>query len=488
VTDRVVLTLDLGTSATKAALWVGAELVGLTRAPLVTTHPAPDRAEQDPGSWWTSVVDACAALRTDRPEEFARIDTLACSAARETFALVADDLTPIGPGILWSDHRATPSELATLGDFDEFRRETGVMPTAGCAAAKAVWVARHVPDRFAAARWLLAPRDLVVARLTGAVLTDPSLASRTGWVSLAGLARADDALAARLPVVVPSTRSLPLRPSAWSRAAGLADRLSVVPGAGDRACEALGSGATAACPMVSWGTTANVSVPHPGPVARLPQVAQVSRAADDTFLVEAGLAAAGSALDWLATLTGRSVDDLWATAGSVPPGARGVRAFPWFAGARAPHWRGDATAAFVGLRPEHTPAELARAMVEGVAFDVARSIELLDSPGTELVVTGGGAANNTWTSILGGAVGRTIVLRRHAEAASVGARLLAARSAGEDLVVDALNPVVDRRDPDATVVAEYAAARTDADRCVHGLLDGASSRWRGSSRWAVPPD
>src|SRR5207244_7634779 len=118
------------------------------------------------------------------------------------------------------------------------------------------------------------------------------------------------------------------------------------------------------CPTVSWGTTANVSVPHPGPLAALPPVTQVSRT-DDGFLVEAGLAAAGSAFDWLARLTDRPVDALWEAAAEVPAGAYGVRAFPWFAGARAPHWQADATAAFTGLRPDHSPAALARALVEG---------------------------------------------------------------------------------------------------------------------------
>ena len=72
---------------------------------------------------------------------------------------------------------------------------------------------------------------------------------------------------------------------------GLRRRRPVVVGAGDRACEVLGTGAPAEAPMVSWGTTANVSVPHDGPVGALPTVAAVSRAGGG-FLVEAGLSAA----------------------------------------------------------------------------------------------------------------------------------------------------------------------------------------------------
>ena len=111
--------------------------------------------------------------------------------------------------------------------------------------------------------------------------------------------------------------------------------------------------------MVSWGTTANVSVPHPGPVGALPTVAAVSRGALGGFLVEAGLSASGAALDWLERLTGRPTEVLLTEAAASPPGANGVLALPWLHGARAPWWQPDAHAAFVGLTGAHGPAELA---------------------------------------------------------------------------------------------------------------------------------
>jgi xylulokinase len=468
VSAPTVLTLDLGTSATKATLWADGTVVGPARAPLTTLHPGPGRAEQDPSSWWTSVVDACATLRGQDPDAYAAIDVVACSAARETFALFDATLAPLGPGILWSDHRAH-DEVVTLGDPVEFRRATGVMPTAGCAAAKVAWVARHDPAAFAAARWLLAPRDLVVARLTGSVTTDPSLASRTGWYALDGSVVADAALRRLLPEVAPATDARPAAPSAWSDALRLGSHVRVVPGEGDRACEARGAGASTTVPMVSWGTTANVSVPHPGPPADLPVVAQVSWAGKG-FLVEAGLAAAGSAMDWLAAIAARPVDRLWSELVEVPPGARGVLAVPWFAGARAPHWRPGATASFSGLRPDHTTADLARAVVEGVALDVARSIDLLACDGQELVVTGGGAANPAWRAILAAVTDRTVVIRRHVEAASVGARLLAANAVGDAVDLDAINPVTGRETPDPAVTRSYASIRAESDALVARLL------------------
>src|SRR5205085_2697282 len=126
VTAPVVLTLDLGTSATKATLWSGTDVVATARAALTTGHPGPAHAEQDPESWWTSVVDACTALRDEAGAEYRAVALVACSAARETFAPVDDALMPVGPGILWSDHRASAADVDGLGDPDAFRRATGV--------------------------------------------------------------------------------------------------------------------------------------------------------------------------------------------------------------------------------------------------------------------------------------------------------------------------------------------------------------------------
>jgi xylulokinase len=222
--------------------------------------------------------------------------------------------------------------------------------------------------------------------------------------------------------------------------------------------------------MVSWGTTANVSVPHPGPVEALPAVAQVSRGALGGFVVEAGLSAAGAALGWLARLTGQSHGDLLVLAADVAPGAHGVLALPWLAGARAPWWRPGAHAAVVGLTDAHGPAELARAVVEGVAFDVARCIELVDPDAQRLALAGGGAASELWRSVLAAVTNRTVVRRAVDDAASVGARLVVAQAVGEALDVDILSPVVAEEPPNPGWVSAYAAVRDAADAAASAVL------------------
>jgi xylulokinase len=462
-----VLTLDLGTSATKAALWSGAELVDLVRVTIPTNHPEPGCAEQDPKDWWQSVTDACSGLRAAAPAEYERVDKIGCSAARETFACFDAQLKPLSPGILWSDTRGA-DQLASLGDPAAFRRQTGVILSDGCQAAKVAWVRQNEPQWFDGARWLLSPRDFVLARLTGDVHTEPTLASRTGFYSLDGSLLADAEIGGRLPPVISSIELLPLRNA---RDLALPTLTSAILGAGDRACEVLGVGATTSAPMVSWGTTVNVSLPHAGPADGLSS-AQVSRGALAGYLVEAGLSAGGSALDWLAALTGWSSDALLTAAADIPPGANGVLAFAWLHGARAPWWRHGARAAFTGVTAAHGPANLARALIEGIALDAARCIELLvDEPST-LLVAGAGAELPLWRSVLAATADTTVTVRTHADAATVGARALTMVADGSDAGTKLLNPVRAVEQPQPELVGRYRTLRRASDNAASALLGG----------------
>ncbi len=188
------------------------------------------------------------------------------------------------------------------------------------------------------------------------------------------------------------------------------------------------------------------------------------------FVVEAGLSAAGAAVGWLSSLTGRAHDDLLAAATSVAPGAGGVVALPWFAGARGPWWRADVHAAFVGLTDAHGPAELARAVIEGVAFDVARCLELIAPERAEIALAGAGAGQKLWRRVLAAATGLPVVRRAVDDAASVGARLVVATALGESPDVETVNPVIELEPPDAGLVEAYRPVRAASDAAATAVL------------------
>jgi xylulokinase len=474
----VLLAIDLGSTVTKAVVWGSDGPLGTGRSVLRTELRAEGIAEQDPSGWWHAVVAACREALASLNEP---VSGIVFSAARQTFVAVNAELRPLGPGIMWSDRRA-PSEARALAEgfgggregIETLRRRTGMVLDSGAPAAKLAWLDRHEPDLLREARWILAPRDLVAARMTGEVATDETLAQSSGLYD-SELCPVPELIGdhPRLlpPVIRPSTVTGGLLPGPAAEI-GLEPGTPVVIGAGDRACEVLGTGARPERPMVSWGTTANVSVPleawpdwDKNPFAGT----VVSRGAAGGFLVEAGLSSAGSFVDWLARIGATDVDALLELAADSTPGAGGVTAVCWLGGARAPWWRDDARAAFVGLSPEHTIGDLARAAVESVAFEVARCIEAV-SPGPSSIAMAGGSLLELWPEILCGVTGLGATRRRSGLAACAGAALLAAQATGFAAELDSLDPPTDAVVPDPVLVGIYRAVRDASDSAAAAAL------------------
>ena len=211
--------------------------------------------------------------------------------------------------------------------------------------------------------------------MTDQMVTDATFASRSGLYDFDGNAVRELAGPAlgKLPSVVPSDTVVGQLKPVPGAELGLRPGIPVVIGAGDRQCEVLGSGASEDHPMVSWGTTGQ----RVGAGARAPRALAGRRRGDPRRRTAAGCSRAASPPPapswpgWGRCSTARPTS--WARlAGESPPGARGVVAVPWLDGARAPWWRDDARAGFMGLGAAHGAADLARAVVESVAWDVLR--------------------------------------------------------------------------------------------------------------------
>lgn len=472
----MILAVDLGTTFIKAGLWEVEGLRAEGRAAALTRSPQPDWVEQDADAWWTGMRAATrAALDTidGRPP----IQAVSFSSARQTFVLVGVDGSTLTPALVWSDARAhgEGERLAEAMGAERVRQLTGLPLSARALPAKLAWLAAHRPMDLSDVRWVLGPRDLLVRRLTGTTVTDPTIASASGMYGpdgeplpeLAGWAI--DRLA---PVVPADSIAGELRPDA-AEALGVAPGIPVVTGAGDRACEAIGGGASEVCPMVSWGTTANASLPVAQRPTLIPHGLALTRGAVEGWLLEAGLATAGSLLEWLGKITGHRAGDLAKLAEESPPGARGVTVVPWLGGARAPWWRDSARLAAVGFSPGHQVADLARAAMEGVAWDLRRCLEIMGPEGAppfaELTVTGS-SESELWCSLLDGITGHQVLRRRSGRAAMAGAALLGWRALGHHITVDQLDPVVERRPPDPSLRAVYEGLAPTAERLAEMLI------------------
>lgn len=490
----MILSIDLGTSVTKVGIWDRKGLVSMGRANVSTSYGPDGRAEQDPMAWWGSLKEAFASA-TSSALASSPIEVIGFSAARQTFVPVDSEMRTLGPGLLWSDRRAYAEAEALAerhGGIGELHQQTGVYLDSGAVVSKVAWLAAHEPSRLESARWLLCPRDLVVSKMTGRVATDFTLSSATGLYDDDGTlvydlhdlhdlydlpgdggSRPPFSLQGLLPDVEQPSCVVGGLLEAPALELGLDPGIPVVIGAGDRQCEVLGAGASTVRPMVSWGTTANLSVPLDTRPEPIPEELILTRSATKGWLLEGGLSAAGSLLDWIGNVARTDVASLVNLARSRPPGANGVLVMPWLGGARAPWWR-DACASAVGLRADTELGDLARAAIEGVAFDVGRCLEaacLVEGGARpEALALAGGSSIDVWVEVLTGVTGLPAVSRRYGEAASTGAALLAARAVGIDTDLEEMNPIASRADPDPRVVERYTEVRPIADQVAGSMI------------------
>lgn len=213
--------------------------------------------------------------------------------------------------------------------------------------------------------------------------------------------------------------------------------LTVAAGAGDQAAAALGVGVDRPGPVsVVLGTSGVV-------FAALPAFAADPQARVHAFChaVPGGwhamgvmLSAAGS-LRWLRdTLgAGRGYDELIAAAGEWSPGTEGLTFLPYLTGERTPHADPHARAAFAGLTLRHDLGAFVRAVLEGVAYGLRDSLELLRELGVDPRaghVSGGGARSELWLRILASVLGMPIRRAATDEGSAFGAALLGGVAAG----------------------------------------------------------
>nr|WP_246852381.1 xylulokinase [Patulibacter sp. SYSU D01012] len=457
-----MLGLDVGTSSVKGVVVDAAGRV-LAEAehgyPLSTPHPG--WAEQDPEDWWLAASAVLAQLRADE------VDGIGLTGQMHGLVVLDAERRPLRPAILWNDGRSQPqcdALVAELG-LERLVALSGNRPLAGFTAPKLRWLAEHEPDVHARIAHVLLPKDYVRLRLCGALATDVSDASGTLLLDV-GERAWSPALAAALRVD-PAWLPPVLESAAVSghTAAGV----PVAAGAGDQAAGAVGMGVVGddGPASVVLGTSGVVFAGRrafaPDPQGRLHAFCHAVPGAWHVMGVM--LSAAGS-LRWLRDACGAGVgfDALVDEAAAWAPGAEGLRFAPYLAGERTPYPDADVRAAFVGLGLRHDRGALVRSVLEGVAFGLRDSLDLIAEVGPRPPVgrvSGGGAESDLWLRILAAVLDLPLERTAVSAGAAFGAALLGGVAAGafpdvEAAIAAGVHPT-SRVEPDREWVDAYAA-------------------------------
>jgi len=380
----MIVAHDLGTSGNKASLHSDdGRLVATATVAYPTTFAAGGVAEQDPQHWWDAVCLATRQLldRTGtRPEH---VVAVGFSAQMMGAVLLDTAYRPVRPAMIWADHRSTEQadRLNEQVGAEHAYRVLGHRLHPTYSLTKILWVHEHEPEIFESVRHVCLAKDHIVQRMTGALLTDCSDASSTNAYDQRVGKWSDEVLAAAdldpmlFPPNVPaSTVAGGLRAEA-AEATGLRAGTPVVLGGGDGPLAALGvgvidpaDGAYAYLGSSSWVSVAAAEPLH-DPMMRTMTFDHV---VPGRYVPTATMQAGGASLDWVAEVL--RPDDparfprLLAEAADAD--TAGLYFLPHLLGERSPHWNPAAAGAFLGLERHHGPAELVRAVLEGVAFNL----------------------------------------------------------------------------------------------------------------------
>jgi xylulokinase len=419
--------LDVGTTGVKAiAISPDGEVVATAEREYPLSTPRPGWSEQDPEDWWRAAEAVLAELPTPT----------AIGLSGQMHGLVALDSAErvLRPAILWNDQR-TAAECAEIDERVGLQRLialTGNRALTGFTAPKLLWLRRHEPDVYGRIAHVLLPKDYVRLRLTGEHAIDVADASGTLLFDVAHRRWSDDVLdALELP-----REWLPRALESPEVSGHTAGGIPVAAGAGDQAAAALGVGVDRPGPVsIVLGTSGVVFAALPGyapdPEARVHVFCHAVPGGWHAMGVM--LSAAGS-LRWFRDASGGAdYPDLLREAEAWEPGAEGVLFQPYLAGERTPHADPDARGAFVGLGLRHDRGAMTRAVLEGVAYGLRDSLELLRELGVEPEVgrvSGGGARSDLWLRIVASVLGLPLERTEATEGSAYGAALLAGVAGG----------------------------------------------------------
>ena len=386
MSSKLILAHDLGTSGDKASLHASDGRLLASHTERYATDFGPGgKAEQDPADWWAAFCTANRSLLEQAGADPADVACVAMSGQMMGVVLVDEHDQALRPAIIWADTRAEGQARALA---ERVGVEHGydllghpIDPT--YCLAKMVWLREHVPEAWARATGVLVAKDYITLQLTGRRCIDPSDASGTNaWDQRAATWSAEmldaaDIDVGLLPEVVPSASVAGgIRASAAS-ASGLREGTPVVVGGGDGACAPLGAGLVSgdSAANATIGSSAWISIASDGPLRDVQRrVVTFDHVVPGRFVPLGAMQAAGAALDWVVlTLGARWPEERTAlldAAGRVEAAGEGLFFLPYLLGERAPIWDADVRGIFIGLARHHRPEHLARAALEGVAFNL----------------------------------------------------------------------------------------------------------------------
>lgn len=442
-----ILGLDVSTTGSKALLIDRKGMVlGTASSPHMLSTPKPLWSEQDPEMWWQAVIKSIRNVIAQTGVDPNEIEAIGLTGQMHGLVLLDSDDKVLRPAILWNDQRcqAQCDEIHERVGKGRFIQISGNVALTGFTAPKILWVAENEPEVYAKVSHVLLPKDFIRFKLTGKLAMDKADGSGTVLFDL----KARDWSEELLDILdiprewMPPTFEGPAVTGNVNEYAaaqcGLVEGIPVTAGGGDQAAGAVGVGAVEPGIIgLTVGTSGVIFATTPSALIELEgRLHAFCHAAPGLWHFMGVMLSAAGSLQWyrdtLAPET--SFDELLREAEGVPAGSEGLLFLPYLSGERTPHPDPLARGAFIGLTLRHSRGHMTRAVLEGVAFGLKDSFNLIRNAGLEQIsqvrASGGGTKGALWRQILADVLESELVSVNTTEGGAFGAALLAGVEVG----------------------------------------------------------
>lgn len=459
--------IDAGTTGTTVMIFDSdGNVMSSGYAEYRTKHPHPGWVDQDMHELWDGLCKAAKQATSRFDGDLNQVVSIGVSSQRGSFVPVDENWEPLIDAIVWSDGRAT-KETQWIEDTigrDEYYRISGLIPSSLWVYPKLKWLMDNQPKIYEKAWKFVNGQEWILNRLgSEEVFANASALNYNGMFDITTLDYSDTLIEAmgvdkdKLPPILHELRSVGKLSKAGAAATGFAEGTTLSPGGGDQQCAAVGSGVNKeGMAELSLGTAAVMvaQLDHaPKMVDNLQSgVSFGAHAIPDRWDMEGTAHAAGVVLRWWRDTYGQPevaaaeqldlspYDIITLEASKAPIGNRGLLFFPFFNSQATPYFHDNARGGMIGLTQIHTRKHAARAVLEGVIYELRMAVEAMEGalgrPFDTIRLSGGGARSEFWCQMQADIYGCRVERLKVSECAVLGAAILGGVGAGELSSID----------------------------------------------------
>jgi len=432
--------IDVGTTGCKLTVYddKGTYLYNSYKEYEVSRHSG--EHEIDANVIWDSVCEVIS----DSAQKY-DLSAIGVTTFGETFAVLDEDDNVLLQSMLYTDPRGEEEckDLCNILGEKVLTKISGVKPHQMYSLPKIMWIKNNRPDVFAKIRRIMLMEDYIVYKLTGNAFIDYSLAARTMAFDIRKKCWSEEILNAAgidrslLSTPVPAFNIAGEIKKDIQEKLGLKKGIKIVNGAHDQVAAAVGSGVFEVGQAVDGTGTVECVTPV---FDKIPEneilydegYSVVPYVFDNTYVCYALSFTGGATLKWFRD--NLSEEKSYAVLDScVANKPTEIMILPHFAGAANPYMDNGSKAAILGLTLEHTSADIYKALMEGVTYEIMTNIEHLESFGInldKLFATGGGASSDVWLQIKADVLNRPIAALSAKEAGAAGTCMMACVATG----------------------------------------------------------